>query len=105
MVCFANYKDMVAGGKMTTRMEGNKSRARFHGLIASIGEGEFVLTAKFLRGEPVPRVAMIDKVTGYNVGYWNESDTVTFAELMSGHTPFWNLSNSILDRALTSISD
>lgn len=68
----------------------NLSRPRFHGLIAYADEeklkGYYVITrkgGKFLRGEPVPRYAIINKSTGHQQGYWHPEETVTIKELLS----------------------
>jgi len=99
---FSSYRDMVAGGWMTFKMEGNLSRARFHGLIAMEERGFYLLTkkgARFLRGESVPRVAIIDKTTGHKAYYLEEEkDCVTFGGLLKRETPFWDLSDTQLDR-------
>ncbi len=72
----------MEGSYLTSNEVGNLSRARFHGLIARIKDepGNYLLTKKgasFLRGEAIPRFAIISKVTGHNEGYYNEeTDTV-----------------------------
>ena len=70
-----NYQYMVTEGKLTSNQVGNLSRARFHGLIAKVrGEsGNYCLTRKgaaFLRGEEIPRYAIISKAEGHQIGYW-----------------------------------
>lgn len=92
-------------GFMSSRMEGNASRPRYHGLIAHVeeGSGEYLITRKgaaFLKGASIARVAIIDKVHHHNVGYWNESsDRITFRELAfkSNREPlsFWNLEETV----------
>lgn len=62
-------------GYLTSNEVGNLSRPRFHGLIAKIKEnpGNYCLTtkgAKFLKGESVPRFAIISKAEGHQIGYW-----------------------------------
>jgi len=69
------YDTMILEGNLTSNMVGNLSRPRFHGLIARIkGEaGNYCLTtkgARFLNGTPIPRYAIISKVTGHQEGYW-----------------------------------
>lgn len=98
---FASYRDMIAGGWMTFKMEGNLSRPKRHGLIAQGDDpGIWLITPKgadFLRGKEVPRVAIIDKTTGHKAFYLNETeDRTTFGQLMRKETPFWDLSH--LDR-------
>jgi hypothetical protein len=93
---YARIEDMVRDGKITLRMEGNRSRPRYHGLIAFAdkGGGEYLLTpkgARFLRGESVPRVAVIDKAAKRKKHYLNEeADRITFAELARADAPFWD---------------
>lgn len=70
----------MEGSYLTSNEVGNLSRARFHGLIARLkGEpGNYVLTtkgAKFLRGEAIPRYAIISKKEGGNIGYWHIEET------------------------------
>lgn len=66
----------------------NMSRPRYHGLVAFTGDqrGHYCLTRKggsFLRGEAVPKHAIINMVTGHQDGYWRpEEETVTIGELM-----------------------
>jgi len=72
-----DYDLMVKEGKLTSNMVGNLSRPRFHGLIAHIVgfPGSYCLTSKgarFLKGESIARYAIIDKVTGHQIGYWND---------------------------------
>lgn len=71
------YEEMVRDGKLTSNQVGNLSRARFHGLIAAVKgkPGTYCLTPKgagFLRGEEIPRIAIISKSEGHNVGYFEE---------------------------------
>jgi len=74
----------MEGGYLTSNQVGNLSRPRLHGLIAKVkGEsGNYLLTrkgAQFLRGESIPRVAIIQKATGKTekstIGYL-QNDTV-----------------------------
>jgi hypothetical protein len=67
----------------------NLSRPRFHGLIAYVDEenkpGYYCLTrkaGKFLKNYPVPRNAIISKVTGHQEGYYDIQETVTINELL-----------------------
>ena len=96
---FPSYRDMVAGGWMTFKMEGNMSRPGRHGLITKATDtGEWLITpkgARFLRGEAVPRVAIVDKTTGHKAYYLNEdTDRVTFSDLMKREVPFWDVSRN-----------
>jgi len=103
---FESWEDMISSGHMTSSMQHNVPRARYHGLIAFVdkGTGEYLLTpkgARFLRGEAVPRIAIVDKKTHKKLAYWNEDDDqVTFRSLMKKTEPFWNLN----DQALAVIS-
>lgn len=96
------YQAMIEDGKMSVRMEGNISRPRFHGLIAQGKEaGWYLITpkgAKFLRGEKVPRVAIIDKRTHTKKEYLDpERDQATFGSLLKRETPFWQITNFEID--------
>lgn len=74
----------MEGHYLTSNQVGNLSRPRFHGLVAKVeGEaGNYCLTRKgaaFLRGERVPRFAIVSKSEGKQVGYFepeNYSATV-----------------------------
>ena len=66
--------EAVRMGKLTRTMSGNTSRARSHGLLARIRgrSGNWCITRKgfaFLRGEPVDKYAIIDKLTGDTIGH------------------------------------
>lgn len=77
----------IEGHGLSSNAVGNLSRPRFHGLIARVdGEaGNYLLTrkgAKFLRGEPVQRYAIISKAEGKQIGYFDpENNQVTIQEL------------------------
>lgn len=73
----------MEGEYLTSNQVGNLSRARLHGLIARIkGEsGNYLLTKKgseFLRGESIPKVAIIKKavkgVAIHNIGYFEPDE-------------------------------
>lgn len=90
---FDSYQHMVEEGFMTSSMQHNVPRARYHGLIAFAdrGSGEYLLTPKgaaFLRGEPVPKVVIIDKAKKKNAGYFEPEGTVTWAQLVRKE-PYW----------------
>lgn len=76
----------MEGLTLTSNQVGNLSRPRFHGLIAHLdGEsGNYVLTrkgAQFLRGERVPKYAIVSKSEGKQVGYFEpELYTVTVGD-------------------------
>lgn len=91
---YPDYETMVYDGKMTFRMTANVPRARIHGLVAFVkeGSGEYLLTAKgakFLRGYPVQRTAIIDKRTHANKGYRVEDGTVSLRELLAEESHWW----------------
>lgn len=74
----------------------NLSRPRFHGLIAYVKDkkGYYCLTrkaGKFLRGYPIPRYAIISKVEGHQIDYWEaEKHQITLQEaLKSDELPYW----------------
>lgn len=95
------YNEMVRSGYITYRMQGNASRARFHGLIASVGDdpGVFVLTRKgvdFLRGEKVPRTVIVEKRTHTNDGYFQPVTNVTDLATLTKKAPFWDMDMSYL---------
>lgn len=76
----------------------NLSVPRFHGLIAYVGKeknGFYCLTrkaGKFLRGQLVPRYAIVSKSDGQQIGYWNsEKHQVTMRELLNdSEIPFYD---------------
>ena len=89
-----SHIEMIHAGYMTPIMEHNVVRPRYHGLIAFVdkGSGEYLLTRKgadFLRGHPVQRVAIIDKVAGRNSGYLESAGTVTIGELLRKDADMW----------------
>jgi hypothetical protein len=88
-----SYQEMIEGGCMTSSMQHNVPRARYHGLIAFAdrGSGEYLLTPKgaaFLRGEPVPKVVIVDKAKKKNAGYFEPEGIVTWAQLVRKE-PYW----------------
>lgn len=82
-------KEIESTGGLTSNQVGNLSRAHRHGLIAKIkGEpGNWCLTskgAKFLRGMAVPKYAIVSKVTGHQIGYFEtENLLVTVNDLLN----------------------
>lgn len=78
----------MEGEYLTSNQVGNLSRARFHGLIARVRDekGNYLLTrkgAQFLRGEAIPKYAIISKVDHKNAGYFEEQKlTVTVRDLI-----------------------
>lgn len=84
----------MEGSYLTSNEVGNLSRARFHGLIARVhGEsGNYLLTtkgAKFLKGERVPQVAIISKVTGHQEGYFLPEDLNTVVSDYETPGEYW----------------
>jgi len=74
-------REMDTSGKRKWYLT-NLSRPRFHGLIAYVDgkKGYYCLTrkaGKFLRGESVPKFAIISKVTRHQEGYWLEEEKRT----------------------------
>lgn len=93
-------------GYMTGTQAGNASRPRYHGLIALIDDepNTYVLTrkgARFLRNEPVPHIAIIDKATSAKKYYLNEEvDTITLQQLVrSSEIPYWEGELAHLEKA------
>lgn len=88
------YRRLVQAGYMTFRMEGNLSFLHRHGIVASGEEpGVWILTKKggaFLRGEELPRVAIVSKVTGHQIGYWDQGGMTTISQLLKASTPWWS---------------
>ena len=67
------YDIRLKEGYLTSNQVGNLSRPRFHGLIAKVkgNPGNYCLTtkgAKFLRGEYIPRFAIISKAEKHRIG-------------------------------------
>lgn len=83
----------MEGLVLSSNQVGNLSRARFHGLIAHVKnkKGNYLLTRKgasFLRGETIPRFAIVSKAEGHQVGYFKEDIlTTTIRELLQGE--YW----------------
>lgn len=94
-----SYSVAVPNGLLTSVQIGNMTRARVHGLIARIkGEpGNWCLTskgAKFLRGEPVPRYAIIRKTRSGERSrkddyYMPDTHTVTVNEIDTEGAKYW----------------
>ena len=94
-----SYRLAVNEGKLTSTQIGNFTRARVHGLIARIkGEpGNWCLTSKggaFLRGEAVPRYAIVTKSTAeersHKEEYFEpEANQVTIHEVNVPGEPMW----------------
>jgi hypothetical protein len=83
----------VHKGTLSSNQVGNLSRARMHGMIAKIkgNPGNYCLTAKgakFLKGEQVPAVAILDKALGRQIGYWPEAGLMTIKEFIDDD-PYW----------------
>ena len=79
---------------LTSNEVGNLSRARFHGLIASIGDnpGNYVLTKKggqFLHGKAIPKYAIISKSEGHQIGYFDPENTMVTIADFNGPGDYW----------------
>jgi len=93
------YQKAHRDGKITSSHRGNFSNARIHGLLAKYENesGNWVLTRKggdFLRGEPVPKYAVVAKSTteagSHLKHYWNAQDeSVTIHDLTGDDMPRW----------------
>lgn len=73
---------------------GNVARPRAHGLVAKVkGEpGYYLLTskgAKFLRGDRIPKYAIISKVEGRQIGYFEEEKNVVAIEDFNSESDYW----------------
>lgn len=90
---YGEYRDMVESGYMTNSMRQNVLRARYHGLVAFAdkGSGEYLITPKgvaFLRGEPVLKTVIVDKLRHKNDGYFEPDGSVTLTTLLKKE-PYW----------------
>lgn len=95
---FDGYQAMLSAGYMTSRMEGNSSRPRRHGLIAhavrsdgTSHAGEYLITRKgaaFLHGEPIELTAVVSKTTGHQTGYWEPDGFGVIKEILKKE-PYW----------------
>lgn len=99
---------MLEIGAITPNMNSNMKRATAHGLLAKIDSkrygkeyrGNYLLTTKgaaFLRGRPVPKVAIVSKVTGHNERYLDDQDTVTCAQLLREDANWKGISYDIVE--------
>lgn len=96
--CVHPRKEME-GAWLTSNEVGNLSRARLHGLIAKVKDnpGNYLLTkkgARFLKGDKIPRVAIIRKGTEatdrHNDGYFNpEEDTCVVGDFTASQGDYW----------------
>ncbi len=73
------YDLMIKEGMLTSNQVGNLSRPRFHGLIARVkgNPGNYCLTpkgAKFLKGEYIPKFAIISKAENRQIGYYDPEE-------------------------------
>lgn len=89
-------------GKMTSNQVGNLSHPRFHGLIARVESGNYCLTrkgARFLKGEPIQKYAIVSKITGHQEGYWakfgDDRDLVTIKQLLKDDEYFGDVTFDI----------
>lgn len=92
---FNNLRDMVEGGWCTHKMsEGFGTVLHRHGLIASTGRNQWLLTPKgaaFLRGEEIWKTAIADKTTGHQSGYWESNGKVKLTTLLKTDAPWWEM--------------
>lgn len=89
----------LEGVYLSSNQVGNLSRPRMHGLIAHYkiqGErkaGNYILTKKgaaFLKGESIPRYAIISKAEKHQVGYFNpETLTCRISDFNEPGEPMW----------------
>ena len=84
----------MEGSMLTSNQVGNLSRARSHGLIARIKEnpGSYCLTKKgaaFLRGEEIPRFAIISKSEGHQIGYFEAEKHLVTVKDFTSDTDYW----------------
>lgn len=91
-------KSDIENGFLNSNQVGNLSRPRFHGLIASLdgAAGNYCLTrkgAKFLRGEPVPRYAIISKSEGHQKGYFHPDELVCTINDFKNPDEYWEAIN------------
>lgn len=91
-----SYEESVREGHLRSNQVGNLSRAHRHGLIAKVKglPGTWLLTRKgaaYLRGESVPKYAVISKVTGHQIGYWNEESARVMIGDFTPEHEYWEL--------------
>lgn len=99
---FRNIREAARAGFLNSRFIGNASRPRYHGLIAFAdeGSGEYVITRKgaaFLHGMEIDRIAIIDKRTHHNAGYWPDGGKTTIHKLLVQYVKgesIWNLNET-----------
>lgn len=95
--CVHPRKEME-GKWLTSNQVGNLSRPRLHGLIAKVKDnpGNYLLTpkgARFLKGEHIPRVAIVLKATEKsekrNIGYFDEENDRCTVNDFNGKGEYW----------------
>jgi len=89
-----DYQYLVTNGQLTSNQINNLSRPRFHGLIASVDDkpGNYCLTNKglaFLKGQPVPRFAIISKAESKLEGYWHPDEHSVVIGDFKPDTEYW----------------
>jgi len=91
-----DYPTMVKEGQLTSNQVGNLSRPRFHGLIAKVRgkdmAGNYCLTtkgAKFLKGEEIPKYAIISKEEKHQIGYFEEEIHRCTIQDFAPDTEYW----------------
>lgn len=89
----------LEGSYITSNQVGNLSKARFHGLIASVRDnpGNYLLTtkgSKFLKNEPVAKFAIVKKATHkegpHNIGYHMPEELITNYKELINEPDYWN---------------
>jgi len=89
-----NEKCDIALGCLTSNQVGNLTRPRCHGLIAKVkgNPGNYCLTtkgAKLLRGENIPRFAIMSKTEGHQVGYFRPEEATVNIRDFSSDDAYW----------------
>jgi len=88
----------IQNGILNSNQVGNLSHARSHGLIAKVkdNKGNYCLTSKgarFLKGDPIPRIAVISKKDKRQIGYINgETDVISIKDFLA-ENEYWESIN------------
>lgn len=89
-------KEMVKHGLLTPNQNNNLKCLTAHGLLAHVKEetGNYCMTTKggrFLRGEEIPKIAIIDKRAKRQVGYYlGDQITITVKDFKTDD-PYWEV--------------
>lgn len=105
-----NIQKAIDAGVITSNHSSNAGLPRAHGLIARIDgkEGFYCLTRKggtFLRGEPVPKIAIMAKSTAddesHQIGYLEPDHLkTTIRELLAEGARWWSGPNPYIENLL-----